>query len=312
MKRGVLLGTGAGLLWGLAFVLPELVPGWSAISVTIGRYLAYGVMSAAVLLVLHRRQPGIQSVLRSHWRPALLYAITGNVGYYLLLVLAIQAAGAPVVTTIVGSVPVVVAVAANVREPVYTWRQLAGPLTMVGIGLAIVSGPQILHPADTSALSVTFGVVASLGAVAVWTSYGIGNASFLRRHREVTGSTWSGVIGLFTGVLSIALIPLALLLGPFGGADDPTRQDLVSLILVAAVLGIAVSWWGTWLWNEASSRLSTTLAGLLIVTETISGYTYSYMLQGRLPPPTELVGFALVIAGVVLVTRLRASKLSRL
>ena len=44
-----------------------------------------------------------------------------------------------------------------------------------------------------------------------------------------------------------------------------------------------------------------------IVTETISGYTYSYVLEARLPPPTELLGFLLVIVGVVLVTRLRAA-----
>ena len=76
--------------------------------------------------------------------------------------------------------------------------------------------------------------------------------------------------------------------------------------MVGLVLGVAVSWGGTWLWNGASSRLSTTLAGLLIVTETISGYTYADLLERRLPPATELVGFALVITGVVLVTRLRA------
>ena len=73
----------------------------------------------------------------------------------------------------------------------------------------------------------------------------------------------------------------------------------------AVLLGVLVSWGGTWLWNEASSRLTTTLAGLLIVTETIAGYTYAYIVEARFPPPTELVGFALVIIGVVLVTRLR-------
>jgi drug/metabolite transporter (DMT)-like permease len=122
MTRGIALGGGAGLLWGLAFVLPGLVPQWSAVSVTTGRYLAYGVASLLVLALIARRQPGMLGMLRGHWRPAVKFAATGNVVYYLLLVVGIQGTGAPVASAIVGSVPVVMAVASNVREPVYTWR----------------------------------------------------------------------------------------------------------------------------------------------------------------------------------------------
>jgi hypothetical protein len=35
-------------------------------------------------------------------------------------------------------------------------------------------------------------------------------------------------------------------------------------------------------------------------------YTYSYLLEAHLPALTELAGFALVLAGVVTVTRLQA------
>ena len=308
MKRGVLLGTGAGLLWGLAFVLPGFAPGWSAIAVTAGRYLAYGVVSCVVLVVLARRGPAVAAALRGHWRPALLFAATGNVGYYLLLVVAIQAAGAPVVTAVIGSVPVVMAAVANLRERTYAWRQLAWPLLLVGVGLTVVTGPQVMSPTDGSPVLAVLGVVAGLGAVALWTSYGISNATFLRNHPAMGGSTWSAIVGVFTGLLAVALVPIAWLLGPFTGAGGPAAGDLQRLVVVAILLGVAVSWGGTWLWNEASSRLSTTLAGLLIVTETISGYTYAYILDARLPPATELLGFILVIAGVVLVTRLRTSE----
>jgi len=305
VKRGVLLGTGAGLVWGLAFVLPGFASGWSAIAVTAGRYLAYGLVSCLVLAVLARRGPTVLKALRRHWRPALVYAATGNVGYYLLLVIAIQAAGAPVATAVIGSVPVVMAAVANVREGSYAWRQLAGPLLLVSVGLIVVSGPQVLSPTGGSRLLALFGVVACLGAVASWTSYGISNATFLREHPDMGGSTWSAIVGVFTGVLALALVPMAWLLSPFSGADGAAAGDVQRLVVVAVLLGVLVSWGGTWLWNEASSRLTTTLAGLLIVTETIAGYTYAYIVEARFPPPTELVGFALVIIGVVLVTRLR-------
>jgi len=307
VNRGVLLGTSAGLVWGLAFVLPGFAPGWSAIAVTAGRYLAYGLVSWVVLAVLARRGPTVLEALRRHWRPALLYAATGNVGYYLLLVIAIQAAGAPVATAVIGSVPVVMAAVANVCERSYAWRQLAGPLLLVSVGLAVVSGPQVMSPTDGSRLLAVFGVVAGLGAVALWTSYGISNATFLREHPDMGGSTWSAIVGVFTGLQAVALVPIAWLLDPFTGADGPGAGNLQRLVVVALLLGVVVSWGGTWLWNEASTRLSTTLAGLLIVIETIAGYTYAYIVETRFPPPIELFGFVLVISGVVLVTRLRTT-----
>ncbi|MFE4368466.1 DMT family transporter [Streptomyces sp. NPDC056835] len=304
MTRGVSFGVGAGLLWGLAFVLPDLVPRWSALAVTTGRYLAYGAVSVVVLTVITRRRPGTLETLRRHWRPALVFAATGNVGYYLLLVVGIQAVGAPVATVVVGSTPVVVAAVSNIRERLYAWRRIAPPLILVGVGLATVSGPNVLRPAGSS-LAAVLGIAASAGAVALWTIYGIGNATFLRRHREIGGSSWSATVGIFTGLLALALVPMAVLLGPVEAGRGVTGSDIGGIVAVSAVLGCVVSWGGTWSWNEASSRLSTTFAGLLIATETISGYTYSYVLDARLPPSTELLGLGLVVAGVVAVTGIR-------
>jgi drug/metabolite transporter (DMT)-like permease len=304
MTRGISFGNGAGLLWGLAFVLPELIPRWSPVSITTGRYLAYGIVSVLIVAVTARRRPQTVAALRRHWRPAMLFAATGNVAYYLLLVVGVQAAGAPVATVVIGSIPVVIAAVANLREPRYRWRHLALPLAMVGVGLVTVSGPQLLRPMTGTVLSMAVGIAASVAAVAVWTSYGIGNATFLRRHPDMGGSLWSAIVGVYTGALALALVPLMLLIGPLNEGGGPTGSDLGGLLAVSAALGVAVSWGGTWLWNEASTRLSTTLAGLLIVTETISGYTYSYLLHAKLPAWTELFGFALVIAGVVTVTRL--------
>ncbi|AGZ43055.1 DMT family transporter [Actinoplanes friuliensis] len=301
MTRGITLGTGAGLLWGLAFVLPALAPGWSPVAITTGRYLAYGIVSVLVIALIARRRPGTLHTARRHWRHALLYAATGNVAYYLLLVVAIQTAGAPITTVLIGSIPVVMAAVANLREHRYRWRHLAGPLVLVSAGLAVVSGPGILHPAGGSAAEMAVGLAASTGAIVLWTSYGIGNATFLRRHPDLGGSLWAAVIGVATGGLALLLVPVALVTGPSTGAGGEVGDFLAA----SAALGIAVSWGATWLWNEASSRLSTTLAGLLITTETVAGYAYSYMLEARWPALLELLGFALVLVGVVAVTALR-------
>jgi hypothetical protein len=70
------------------------------------------------------------------------------------------------------------------------------------------------------------------------------------------------------------------------------------------LLGVAVSWGGTWLWNTASAWLPTTTAGILINVETVSGYAYVYIARQQWPPLGQLLGFALILAGVGLaVTR---------
>jgi hypothetical protein len=118
-------------------------------------------------------------------------------------------------------------------------------------------------------------------------------------------------VGLATLVVTLAaLLPIALL----GHTSWPavSRRDALMFIAGIALLGFAVSWAGTWLWNTASGRLPTTTAGLLINVETISGYVYVYLARQELPPLGQLFGFALILAGVGLaLTRRQAPGPSR-
>ena len=43
---GIACGIGAGALWGLVFLAPELVREFSPLQMTIGRYLCYGLIAA--------------------------------------------------------------------------------------------------------------------------------------------------------------------------------------------------------------------------------------------------------------------------
>ena len=69
------------------------------------------------------------------------------------------------------------------------------------------------------------------------------------------------------------------------------------------ILGVVVSWVGTWLWNLASGRLSPALAGLLVNVETVAGFAYVYAAKLQWPPLGQLTGFVLVIGGVALAVR---------
>jgi drug/metabolite transporter (DMT)-like permease len=176
-------GGAAGLVWGLAFLLPVLLPGWTAMTVTAGRYLAYGAVSLIFVAIGGR---GLRDLTRRHWRPALAFALTGNAGYYLLLVLGIKLAGAPVTDIVIGCIPVAVTLAGNVTSRAQTWRALAFPVVLVLAGLLAVNVLQVRASAGHGPLAATLlGLLAAFGAVVAWTWYALANASFLRRHPDV-------------------------------------------------------------------------------------------------------------------------------
>lgn len=113
---GILLGLGAGLLWGSVFVAPQLLPSFGPAEIALGRYLLYGVFSAVLLAAQGPRRRGGEgpvAAAKRAWPMALAFAFSGHVGMYLLLVVGIRLAGAPVATALIGIVPVTVAVADN-------------------------------------------------------------------------------------------------------------------------------------------------------------------------------------------------------
>ncbi len=90
MLAGTLFALAAGLMWGLVFVGPLLLPEYPATLQSFGRYLAFGLI-ALPLGWLDRAT--LHQLTRADWREALRLALVGNVVYYLFLASAIQRAG---------------------------------------------------------------------------------------------------------------------------------------------------------------------------------------------------------------------------
>ncbi len=239
---------------------------------------------------------------------------TGVCRWHLLLVIGIQKIGAPVTDTIIGSIPVVVAVVSNWHAPALPWRRLVLPVALSLSGLALINAVEFTgtHPSVAAPLGGRLlGLAAAVAAVALWTWYALANARFLRARPAIPAGSWSSVVGLATLVVTLAtLLPVTLL----GHTSWPaaSRRDAAMFLAGIALLGVAVSWGGTRLWNTASARLPTTTAGLLINVETVSGYGYVYLVRHQWPPLGQLLGFALILAGVSLaLTRRQMPKPTR-
>jgi len=125
LATGIAFALAAGLAWGLVFVTPVLLPDYSPAMLTFGRYLAFGMVA---LPLAWRDCRALSRLSRADWVEALKLAAVGNVLYYLALSWAIQLAGVPLPTMIIGTLPVVIAVCANLSRHDVAWRRVrAGP-----------------------------------------------------------------------------------------------------------------------------------------------------------------------------------------
>jgi drug/metabolite transporter (DMT)-like permease len=316
MWIGTLFALAAGLMWGLVFVGPLLLPEYPAALQSFGRYLAFGLI-ALPLAWLDRAQ--LRQLSRADWIEALKLALVGNVVYYLFLASSIQRAGGPLPTMIIGTLPVVIAITSNLRDARrdgrLPWLQLAPSLLLIAAGIGCVNHAEIRALRADPAADLgryALGAVLAVGAVVCWTWYPIRNADWLRAHPERNPRSWATAQGVAT--LPLALIGYALwwlwaatqgdgFAMPFG----PRPGFFIGLMFA---IGLFASWLGTLCWNEASQRVPTTLAGQLIVFETLSALAYAFMLRGRAPEAPTLTGIVLLIAGVAWALRARPQLLA--
>lgn len=311
MAAGTLFALAAGLLWGLVFVVPLLLPQYPAAMLSAGRYLAFGLI-ALPLAWLDRAR--LRELTRADWIEALKLAAVGNLLYYLLLASAIQHAGAPLPTMIIGTLPVVIAISSNLRDHrrdgQLPWLRLAPSLLLIAGGIALVNqveSAQLLGRTDDASRRYAFGALLAVGAVVCWTWYPIRNADWLRHHAGRSPRTWATAQGVATLPLSILALALFMLLAPVAGSEIalPLGPDPERFVVLMLSTGLLASWLGTLCWNEASQRLPTSIVGQLIVFETLAALAYAFMLRGAWPDRLTLAGIALLIAGVVWALRVK-------
>lgn len=320
MTSGLLFALAAGLMWGLVFVGPLLVPEYPAVLQSFGRYVAFGLI-ALPLGWLDRAR--LRELTRADWIEALKLGAIGNVIYYLFLASAIQRAGGPLPTMIIGTLPVVIAITANLRsqragarrEAKLPWGRMLPSLVLIGMGIALVNHVEIGHLRADPAADIgryALGALLAVGAVVCWTWYPIRNAEWLRAHPDRNPRSWATAQGLATLPLALAgyagVWAWSALSGdrfpmPFG----PRPGDFLLLMFA---IGLFASWLGTVCWNEASQRLPPSLAGQLIVFETLAALAYAFVLRREWPAPETFVGIALLVAGVMWALRTRPEPLA--
>ena len=317
MLIGTLFALAAGLMWGLVFIVPTLLPAYPALLLSCARYLAFGLIALPLAWFDLAR---LAELTRADWREAFKLSAIGNLLYYLCLAAAIQRAGGPLPTMIIGTLPVVIAVTSNLRDVQrdgrLPWLRLLPSLLLIATGIACVNQVEIAAlradpQADVARYAV--GALLALAAVACWTWYPIRNADWLRAHADRSPRAWATAQGLATLPLAALGLVLFWVWSAASGATfampfGPTPALFIGLMFS---IGLLASWLGTLCWNEASQRLPTSLVGQLIVFETLAALAYAFTLRGQVPGPVTLTGIALLVAGVMWALRVRPEKAAR-
>lgn len=303
MLQGVLAGLMAGALWGLVFVVPAWLPHWPAVDLAAGRLVAFGLVSLGVIaaLALMQRAPPRLPTLRQALA-ALGLSVLGFWGYYTLLVLALRDAGPEVPTLVIGTIPLWVMILGKPGHLRWSALWPGWVLTAAGLGLMSLAAqsadlPDLTGEGGASGLRLHFwrGVGLAALAMASWTLFALINTRWLRAHPQVSPTLWANWLGLATGVGSLALWAVAG--SPW--EEMRSREGFGLFMTLCVVTGFGAAWLATVLWNAASRRLSASLCGQLIVSETLFALLYAFLLEGRWPTTLQAVAALVFTLGIL-------------
>ena len=264
-----------------------MVPGLSSVDLTVGRFVSYGALSFALMLLVRQSAlPTLRQVMS-----ALGLSLLGFTGYYLLLVFAIRDAGTAVPSLIIGTIPIwmmLLGKPAGLR-----WVALSPGLALTLMGLALMMQVE----AHVSAQGHDFwrGVAFAVASMVCWTAFGLMNAAWLKNHPHISATTWANWLGVATGLGALGLWFIA-------GSDANVllaQQNRAQAALICIATGIGSAWLATILWNIASQRLSASLCGQLIVSETLFALLYSFVWDGHWPTLLQALACVLFLAGIL-------------
>ena len=287
-------GLALGLVSALAFassgpvMKPLLEAGWS-----LGAALLFRMAGAALVLspALVRAIIRERSFLRRHWPLIVGFGLTGVAGCQLFYFAAMQRIPVGVALLIQYFAPILLVGLAWVRT-----RRAPSRVVLAGSGAAIVG--LVLMVDVTGARFDLIGTLCALGAALCLGAY------FLIAERtgdRVPPLALAGG-GLVTGTLLLAVLCVTGVL-PFvapavdvvlAGITVPWFVPVVWVVIVATACGYAFG-------VIAVSRIGARLASFVGLTEALFALAIAWLLIGEAPGPVQLLGGALILAGVVLV-----------
>ncbi|MBP2227179.1 drug/metabolite transporter (DMT)-like permease [Azospirillum agricola] len=295
---GIGCGVAAGALWGLVFLAPELAREFTPLQLAAGRYLAYGLFAA--LLVVPRWRTLSATLGRAEWWALVWLSLLGNILYYVLLASAVQLGGMAMTSLVIGFLPVAVTIIGSRDHDAVPFRKLLPSLLLGAAGILCIGWQSLGGDGTGLRVAEVTGLFCAVGALISWTTYAVSNSRWLARLHHVSAHDWSLLTGLVTGAQALLLAIPAFVAGPLlMGGDSHDVGGWLHFVAVASGVAILASIVGNALWNRMSRLLPLTLVGQMILFETLFALLYGFLWEQRLPTVIECAAIAFVIGSVL-------------
>ncbi|MFN8533963.1 MAG: DMT family transporter [Dehalococcoidia bacterium] len=288
--------SGAAFAWGGgAVAVKYAVTAMPPVTTAVARYLIAATILLTLLAVGRRPLP------RRGDLPLLaLMGFTGAFGFAIPFNIGLQFTGAGEGSVLTAFSPFISFVFAAwlLGDPLTMRRVTAGVISLVGVLLLVVGGPQ---PSDTGANRLV-GDLLVLVAAFNWGVYSVLVRVIQRRGVELLDmTTWSVVFG----VLLMALV------APFDSRPivwSAIGPDVVLAVVYAGVVSTVLAY--LW-WNEGVRRIGPPRASLFTNLNPIVGIGIAAVLFGERFLPLQAVGTVLILSGL-LIANLQPAAVARL
>ena len=260
----------------------------TVVSATISRYPVYGGQAvryaiAAVILLALARLRGRRAVPAARWEWPLLVALaaTGLAGFNVCIVEGTHYASPATIGTVIGSVPIVLAVVAPLMD-----RRRPASRTVVA-AIVVTAGAGVANGLGESSLP---GLLLALGALAGEVCFSLLAIPLLPRLGAVRVSAYSAAMA----------VPMLLGAGLVTGGRSVLRTPAWDEAAGLAYLAVVVTVGAFILWYDALGRIGADRAGLFAGLIPVSAVVTTMVLGLRTPGRAELAGALLVGLGVAL------------
>ena len=279
--RAILMGLAFAIMWASAFSTSRMIvleaPPLMALAL---RFAISGVIGVAIALAMGQSWRGLT---RAQWRAVMLLGLCQNALYLGLNWVAMQWIEAGLASIIAATMPLMVAF--------FGWIFLGERLRPLGIGglllgligVAIIMGARLQGGSD--AVGIAMGFVAAL-ALAIAT---------LSVRGASAGGNVMMIVGLQMLVGAAALSVIAPLVETWHGTVTP-RLALAFLytVLVPGLLA-------TWVWFELVGRIGAVRAATFHFLSPFFGVTIGAILLGERLGISDVIGVAIIMAGILAV-----------
>lgn len=276
-------------IWGGTFIAGRMLA--LAVPAAVGSLLRFVVAVVALLAAAWWLEGGLPRLTRRQLAGTALLGFTGIFAYNLFFLGALARLPASRTSLIIALNPVVTIAAASLLlgERMSARRWLGVAVALAGVWIVVSRGDVL----GSVGGAIGLGELLMFGGVCSWAAYTLIGRRVLAGLTPLAATTWAALWGV--ALLALAAAPDLRNLS----ADDLTLPVVLS-VLYLGVLGTAVGF--VW-YYQAVQRLGASRTVIFNNLVPVFGASFGVLLLGEPLLPSMLLGGAVAVAGVMLVTK---------